>query len=135
MPNAPMAPAQPVSPITHTAYGSFHQIVKAPYNSSSYGSYTPVPVAEDLEGGIVGVPYSEQISAQGGVAPYSFSIITGSLPNGTSMNSSGLISGTPSALGTYNFTVTVKDSQQNTGSQTFSISIIQPSAGNYGYTA
>lgn len=45
------------------------------------------------------VPYSHQMSAYGGSGSYTWSIWSGSLPAGLSMNSSGLISGTPTAAG------------------------------------
>lgn len=138
MPNVPAAPAQPATPITHGPYGSFHQVAKGPSQSALPGTYAPVPVAQDLQGGITGVSYSEQISAQGGVTPYSFAVTGGALPTGTSMTSAGLISGTPSVAATFNFTVTVTDSQGNTGSTAFQIIIASPAgggAGNYGFVA
>jgi hypothetical protein len=65
-----------------------------------------------LSDGEVGVAYSQTLQATGGVTPYSWAVITGSLPAGLSLNSStGEISGTPTAYGTSNFTVEVTDSQ------------------------
>ncbi|MFJ3792439.1 putative Ig domain-containing protein [Kitasatospora sp. NPDC090091] len=59
-----------------------------------------------------------QISASGGTAPLSYSA-TG-LPTGLSINAStGLISGTATATGTYNVTVTAKDAANKTGSTSF----------------
>jgi hypothetical protein len=45
----------------------------------------------------VGVPYSFTVSATGGVEPYSWSLVSGALPAGLSLSSSGAISGTPTA--------------------------------------
>src|ERR1039458_1221903 len=57
----------------------------------------PVPVAQQLKGGTIGIAYSETISAQGGTSPYTFALTSGSLPTGTSLNTStGVISGTRS---------------------------------------
>ena len=55
-----------------------------------------------------------QISGSGGAGgPYTFKC--GSLPPGLSISSSGVISGTPQSTGNYNYTVTVYDSQGNSG--------------------
>ena len=72
--------------------------------------------------GTVGVAKSLQLTASGGTAPYTWSA-TG-LPTGLTINSStGLISGTPSAAGTFTVTVTAKDSTGATGSAGFSWTI------------
>ena len=70
----------------------------------------------------VDVAYSSALTASGGVAPYTFSIISGSLPPGLSLNcSTGAITGTPTTAGTYNFTAQVEDSQGNTATSSCSI--------------
>lgn len=59
----------------------------------------------------IGVAYSGTLAATGGVTPYTWSITTGSLPSGLTLNSAtGAITGTPTAAGTFTFTVTVTDS-------------------------
>ncbi|WP_405017096.1 M4 family metallopeptidase [Kitasatospora sp. NBC_00070] len=60
---------------------------------------------------------SLQIAATGGTAPVTFTA-TG-LPAGLSISSSGLITGTPTALGTSNVTVTAKDAANKTGTASF----------------
>jgi Putative Ig domain len=55
--------------------------------------------------------YKEVIVVTGGLQPYTYTITGGSLPPGLSMNSSGVVSGTPTALGSSSFIVTVADSQ------------------------
>jgi hypothetical protein len=47
--------------------------------------------------------------ASGGVAPYSWSIILGSLPTGMTLSSSGLLSGTPVQSGSFAFNVQARD--------------------------
>jgi hypothetical protein len=59
-----------------------------------------------------------QISATGGTAPLTFTA-TG-LPTGLSISSTGKITGTATATGTYNVTVTAKDAAGKTGSTAFS---------------
>ena len=71
--------------------------------------------------GTVGTAVSLQLSASGGTAPYTWTA-TG-LPTGLSASSSGLISGTPSAAGTFNVSVTAKDSTGATGAASFTWTI------------
>ncbi|MBI5376969.1 MAG: putative Ig domain-containing protein [Candidatus Schekmanbacteria bacterium] len=56
-----------------------------------------------------GKAYSTTIKATGGVKPYTWSVISGSLPAGLSLSTDGVISGTPTVKGTFNFTVQVAD--------------------------
>jgi hypothetical protein len=57
----------------------------------------------------VGAAYSQTLSAQGGTPPYLFAVVGGSLPQGLSLSSSGLLSGTPLTVGEYTFTVLATD--------------------------
>lgn len=61
--------------------------------------------------GVVGSVYSAQFLAAGGNAPYHYGIISApaTVPPGLSLASSGLLSGTPTAAGTYQPTVEVQD--------------------------
>ncbi|MHB8393447.1 MAG: G1 family glutamic endopeptidase [Candidatus Dormibacteria bacterium] len=63
-----------------------------------------------LPGATVGVAYSASLQASGGTPPYSWAITSGALPSGISLSSGGVISGTPSAAATSNFTVRATDS-------------------------
>ncbi len=54
--------------------------------------------------------YSNQIQKSGGQAPVTFSKVSGSLPPGLNLSSTGVISGTPTSVSSYNFTVKVTDS-------------------------
>lgn len=58
-----------------------------------------------------GSPYGFPLAASGGVAPITWSITSGSLPPGLSLDpTSGQISGTPTTQGTFTFTPTATDS-------------------------
>ena len=68
--------------------------------------------------------YSAALSASGGTQPYAWSVSTGSLPAGLSLHAStGAISGTPTAAGTTNFTVSVTDQSPTPQTQTANLSI------------
>ncbi len=88
-----------------------------------------------LPDGTVGVAYNQTITASGGASPYMFSF-TGNLPTGLTLSTSGILSGTPTTAGTYNFTVTATDSSNYTGSQAYTVMISVPdtTAPTVGYT-
>lgn len=75
------------------------------------GGGNPVLIlTTSLPAATVGVPYTAQLLAQGGTPPIVWSVISGALPNGLSLNgSTGMISGTPTAVGTSTFTVQALD--------------------------
>lgn len=59
--------------------------------------------------GTVSAAYNETITATGGLTPYVFSVVDGSLPTGLSMDSEGNITGTPTTANDYEFVVQVRD--------------------------
>jgi hypothetical protein len=65
--------------------------------------------ALDLPDGTIGTPYSATLAASGGTPPYTWSLASGSLPPGLTLNSSGTIAGTPSGVGVFNASFQVKD--------------------------
>lgn len=76
--------------------------------------------------GTVGVSYSFQLGASGGVQPYTFAVASGTLPSGISLNAStGLVSGTPTAAATSsNIVLRVNDAAGETVSLApFSVTI------------
>jgi hypothetical protein len=77
-----------------------------------------------LTTGRVGASYFANLFASGGVTPYRWTRVAGALPPGLSLQASpGRISGTPTAAGTYVFTLRVDDSggQSRTGDFTITI--------------
>jgi hypothetical protein len=87
----------------------------------------PAITTVSLPAGDVGVAYSQTLTASGGTSPYTWLILSGSLPTGLSLNSSnGTISGTPTKAGTYSFTVKLTDTAGGTVTQALSITINVP---------
>lgn len=96
-----------------------------------FGTTCPVPAGtapQVLPNGSNGVPYVQVIDACGGIAPLTFQVTQGALPQGLTLNSTGTITGRPSSSGTSSFSVTLADSGTPplTATQAFSITIAPP---------
>jgi hypothetical protein len=81
-----------------------------------------------LPNGRAGIAYSQTLTASGGVAPYAFSLTSGSLPQGLALSTSGIVSGRPSkSTGgkTFNFTVRAADANTCSGSRAYQIAIVR----------
>jgi hypothetical protein len=80
-----------------------------------------------LPNGNVGAAYSAQLGATGGQSPYTWALALGSAnpPPGLSLNSSGLISGTTTTNGLFNFKVQVTDFNSTVTNKVFGI-IVNP---------
>ena len=129
---------------TSTASGTFNFTITTTDSSTGTGAYTgsrayslTVSAATvtlsptTLSAATVGTSVSQSITASGGTAPYTYSITSGSLPAGLSLSSSGTLSGTPTAGGTFNFTVNATDSSTGaggpySGSRAYSITVNSP---------
>ena len=76
---------------------------------------------------IVGTPSGITLAAAGGTLPYTWSVSSGSLPAGLSLDSAtGAINGNPSAAGTYAFAATVTEANKLTASKSFTGRITTP---------
>jgi hypothetical protein len=72
----------------------------------------------------VGAVYSQTNTAHGGFTPYTFSVVAGTLPVGTTLNAAtGTVSGTPITAGTYNYTIQVADPDGKTATASTSVNI------------
>ena len=117
--------------------GTFYFTVKAT-NSGGYVTkefsitilppMPPVITTTALADGMVGTPYSEALTADG-AAPITWTLESGSLPTGLKLSSGGSISGTPSAAGTFTFTLKAENSE---GSGTKELRIVVSSGGSGG---
>jgi len=73
---------------------------------------------------IVGEPYSATLTAEGGEQPDAWSVTSGSLPEGLTLDpTTGVILGTPSAEGTKTFEITVTDKNGAKGTAQYSLTV------------
>ncbi|MGD9479398.1 putative Ig domain-containing protein [Shinella sp. G-2] len=128
-----------------TGGGTYNFTVTATDSATTSGPYTAAkayaltvdpativlsPAAGALAGGTTGIAYSQTISASGGTGPYIFDVSTGALPAGLTLSTGGVLSGTPTASGTFNFTIRGTDSSTGQGpysnSNAYSLTIGTP---------
>ncbi len=82
-------------------------------------------VSAVLPSGTNGAGYSNAMQAIGGTAPYTWSVTSGSLPSGLSLGATtGVVSGTPTASGTFNFTASVTDSSSPAQTKSAQVSLV-----------
>jgi len=111
---------------TGHVFGSAVQLGSFPFTATVTDSRTPTPATrtstiqfriinrlgippQTLEDAGADVPYTATVTKVGGVAPYTWSLVDSSLPDGLSLSQDGVISGTPTTIGQYSFVVRVQD--------------------------
>jgi hypothetical protein len=83
-----------------------------------------ITTSSPLPPGIKDNPYSETLVASGGITPYNWTVISGTLPSGLTLGAdSGIIAGTPASAGTNNFTVKVTSHDNQNANRNFSLYI------------
>jgi len=99
------------------------------WGATASGSFTltiagrlAITTVPPLSNGAVGFPYSLQFTATGS-PPFIWSVISGALPAGLSLNTSGLLSGTPTTAGASQFTLQVSDSTRGAVTAAFTLTI------------
>ena len=70
--------------------------------------------------------YLTVLTASGGKSPYSYSIISGELPEGIELLYSGSLSGLPEKLGTNNFVIAVSDASGKQVEKLFYLEVVDP---------
>lgn len=116
-------------PVTAGSFGFTLKVVDGD-GTSATGSFTvsvfqPVQIGTgSLAGGFAGTSYSQALNASGGTGSYTWSIVSGSLPAGLSLNpSTGVISGVPTTAGSSSFTVECRDGNQSAATANLAIVI------------
>ena len=114
-----------------TATDSYGQTVSAAYTLTvNPPPVTVSPANGVLPAGTALIVYNQLFTATGGTMPYTFTVSAGALPAGLTLNAaSGLLEGTPSAVGAFNFTVTATDSSSGgpfTGSRSYTLTLAAP---------
>ena len=98
-----------------TVAGTYNFTIKADAGNGCSGSQSYTLVVgcptitispATLPNGTTGTSYAQTVTAAPATGSYSFAVSSGSLPPGLALNASGLLSGTPTANGTFNFSVT-----------------------------
>lgn len=73
----------------------------------------------------VGLPYDHAITALQGNGILEWVVSSGALPDGITLTAEGHLQGTPTALGTYNFSLTATDVDGDSDSASFSLAVVQ----------
>lgn len=136
----PSAPSYPGYTFNHWGDSSGNFIVNAntswtvPYDG--YALYarwtltqvTPVWSTTSVDNATLGKSYSFTVSASNATDPIApYTLYSGALPPGLSLNAfTGLISGTPTSIGTYSFVIRAKSSTGNTADSTTLQIIVAP---------
>jgi hypothetical protein len=68
--------------------------------------------------------YSQYVEAVGGTAPYTYALISGSMPSGLELTGDGLISGIATKTGVYNFIIELVDANNSTYHAPFSFTVM-----------
>jgi len=94
------------------------------------GATAPLAVATaSLPGAATATAYQQMLSATGGRMPYTWALAAGTLPTGVTLTAAtGLLSGTPTTAGTFNFTVRATDASAATATKALSVVVTAPLA-------
>jgi hypothetical protein len=115
--------------------GNFSFVIKVQDNSGdppyeknySIEVYPPLEfITESLKSLIVGYPFVHKIAVIGGTSPYTYKIMSGSLPDGVTLTTAGLLQGIPNKVGEKFFTVKVTDSLGEIISKGYTLEIVEP---------
>ncbi|MCB9895346.1 MAG: hypothetical protein H6839_12920 [Planctomycetes bacterium] len=107
--------------------GTFTITISVSITVSAVPSFVTVSPITDGEQGL---GYSFTFVAQGGTGALSFAVTGGALPPGLGLNVSGMLTGTPTQQGVYNFNVGITDTLSVSANAGFQLTIDPPANGN-----
>ncbi|MDL2718597.1 MAG: putative Ig domain-containing protein [Acidobacteriota bacterium] len=73
-----------------------------------------------------GTPVNSTLTASGGHGPFTFAVTSGAPPAGVTLSPAGVLSGTATASGSFNFTATATDFNNCTGSRAYTLVLTCP---------
>ncbi|MBD1208466.1 MAG: putative Ig domain-containing protein, partial [Ignavibacteria bacterium] len=121
---------------TPTAAGSYTFTVQASNSAGNINSLpatitvTQAPSAFSAQtpatSGAVGTAFASYVFVANGSPAPTYSVASGTLPTGLTLSSAGVLSGTPTAAGSYTFTVQAINSAGNVNSASITITVTQP---------
>jgi hypothetical protein len=115
-----------VPPALTTDQRGFARLSGASVDLGAFEVQQPSFSPPTLQDGTYGTPYSQAITATatgGAAGPFTFAVAAGALSPGLSLASDGTLSGTPTAAGSFSFTVQATDSDADTGSRSYTLTI------------
>jgi hypothetical protein len=113
--------------VSPTAPGTYTYALTCGGTVTGFAMLTVPPMTAttaNLQDGVVGTAYSQTLTEQNGLAPFAWSVASGSLPAGLTLDAStGAITGTPTQPGVNSFTVQVTDAESVPAVASASLSI------------
>jgi hypothetical protein len=82
-----------------------------------------ITTTSPLPAGILGTAYVATLAASGGTSPYTWSVVSGTLPAGLVLSRTGVISGTPTSAGSTSFTVQATDASSSPQTATAALTL------------
>ncbi|WP_375423216.1 fibronectin type III domain-containing protein [uncultured Friedmanniella sp.] len=118
--------------VTGLAAGTAYTFTVAAQNAAGTGAQSaasssvtpnanPTVTSTTPPAGVVGSAFGYQLTNSAGTAPFTWSVTTGSLPAGLTLSSAGLLSGTPTTVGSSTFTVQVSDASNQTDTRSLTV--------------